>query len=114
MSDWGQELPKFKAARRGEVEPRATTGGRRTPRKWRVVSDMAGGEFVVHRSASKEGCEAWIEKQSKTYYVGRRNAPQAMHDQGKEKAKKRADAYRIAPPPSFRVGGWQCTFSLKH
>lgn len=101
MSDWNKELPDFKAARRGEVELRPITGGKRQPRKWRVYSTICGYEYIAHRAASKELCEAWVEKQRCSFYVGRRNAPQVIFDAAKLRAEKRADTYRIEGPKEF-------------
>lgn len=98
MSDWNLELPKFKAARNGEVELRPTTGGKRQARKWKVMGRFKNIEYVAHRGASKEACEAWIAKQARTYYVGHRNAPQAVHDEARDKAQARAQAFHIVPP----------------
>lgn len=99
MSDWNLEIPTYKAKRNGEVEQRPATGGKRKPRKWKVMSVFCGKEYVAHHAASKEACEAWIEKQRRSYYGVRLNKSPAAHDAAKKRAEERAARYRIVGPP---------------
>lgn len=98
MSNWNEELPRFKDKRRDTENTRAVSNAKRQPRKWKVVGSFAGREYIAHRSATKEAAEAWIEKQARSYFVGRRNAPESLIDAAKERAEKRASRYRIEPP----------------
>lgn len=98
MGDWTKELPDYKALRRDTENVRPVPNSKKKPRPWKVKYLRWGKEFVVHRSASKEAAEAWIEKQSRNYYHGKRVLPQALIDKQVERAKESAALYRIEPP----------------
>ena len=98
MSDWNEELPKFKERRLDTENLRPTSKGKRQPRKWRVYDSILGSEYVAHRAATEEAAKAWIDKQARGYYVPRRNVTQAVIDDAVERAKARAAKYRIEPP----------------
>lgn len=92
------ELPRFKAARRDAEALRPPPKSKRQPRKWKVLGSFGGRTYVAHESATREAAEAWVQKQARSYYVGRRNAPRAMHDAAAERAVARAKRYEIVGP----------------
>lgn len=94
MSDWNKELPDFKEKRRDPENLRPVAKGKKSERHWKVLGFRLGKDRVLHRSETKEAAQAWIEKQSRTYFVGRYMTP-SMVDQAKKLAEKRAGTYRI-------------------
>lgn len=97
MSDYTEELTKYKEKRRDTENLRPLPKGKKSPRPWRVFGVMFGRERLLHRAPTKEAAQAWIEKQARTYYVGRHMTP-AMVDAAKARAAERAKGYRIEPP----------------
>lgn len=103
MSDWNKELPDFKEKRRDTENLRPVAKGKKTPRQWRVFGMRLGKDRLLHKAATKEAAEAWIEKQARTYYTGRYMTP-AMVDEAKKRAISRAENYRVVPPNTKITG----------
>ncbi len=108
MSDWNTEQARYKAKKRGIVD-QPPVGGinkkKRLPKLWKVIGPtwrslqgLSGKkEMLMHRAASRELCEAWLEKERHSYYAPRHVSAQQM-DEAKRRHEERISKYRIEGP----------------
>lgn len=103
MSDWNEELPKFKARRMGQDETSRPTGGRNRKRKpWKVMLSPIhpeGDDKMVYRGTSREACELWIDKENRSGgWMPYRTAPMVYKEAMQVRHQARVRRYKIVGP----------------
>ena len=56
MSKWGDELPDYKAKKRGQIDAEKMAGkgkSKRKPKPWKVMGFFLGREYVAHRGVDE-------------------------------------------------------------
>jgi hypothetical protein len=101
MSDWNEEIPKFKAKRLGQIEVRPQKSKRRKPKVSKDFKVMTisyfNKELTMHRSATRAEAEAWIAKERRNYFH-QAHAPESVNEARKKKHEERVDKYWIREP----------------
>ena len=101
MSKWGDELPDYKAKKRGQIDAEKMAGkgkSKRKPKPWKVMGVFSGHEYVAHRGVDEAACKAWIEKAARSYYVRRQDQSGRAIGEAQARAIERANRYRIEAP----------------
>jgi hypothetical protein len=91
VSDWNEELVRFKEQRRLPADLHRPVMGRarKFAKPWLVMSTFLRQPYVAHRARTREEAEKWIEKQCRSYAVQRWWPPIYV-----EQARARAAAQR--------------------
>lgn len=113
MSDWNEELPRFKEARRLPAEQhRPVSGGKRQKREWLVIDPQPlriglrretaeirrYGGVVKYRGVDRAACEAFIDKQRRTWGTPLDHQSPERAAEYVARHKARFDRWRIVGP----------------
>lgn len=107
MSDWNEELPKYKAKKKGIVDQRPVGNHKRQKRGWLVKSrksaknggfffDLAG--MTWYRGITLEACKVWIEKERRHLWLPFRGVPDELIEDNRKRNENRCNRFYIISP----------------